>query len=86
MIVLLSVCIALVAIPLWVADDPYPARGLKRALAGVVAVQVLELPWTPDPRMALVGAAAGALVALLAGLWATRKILDAPPSVTLREL
>ena len=56
------------------------------ALAGVVAVQVLELPWEPDPRMALVGAAAGALVALLAGLWATRKILDAPPSVTLREL
>lgn len=37
MLVLLSVCIALVAIPLWVADDPYPGRGLKRAIAGVVA-------------------------------------------------
>lgn len=56
------------------------------ALAGVVAVQVLELPWTPDPRLALTGALAGVLVALLAGLWATRRILDAPPSVTLREL
>ena len=25
-------------------------------------------------------------VALLAGLWATRRVLDAPPAVTLREL
>jgi putative ABC transport system permease protein len=55
-------------------------------LAGVIALQVLELPWTPDPRMAATGALVGVLVALLAGLWATRKILDAPPSVTLREL
>jgi len=55
-------------------------------LAGVVAVQVLELPWTPDPRLAATGAVVGIIVALLAGLWATRRILDAPPSVTLREL
>mgnify|MGYP001809545952 FL=1 len=55
-------------------------------LAGVVAVQVLELPWTPDPRLAATGALVGVIVALLAGLWATRRILDAPPSVTLREL
>lgn len=55
-------------------------------LAGVVAVQVLELPWQPDPLLALTGAAAGVVLALLAGLWATRRILDAPPSVTLREL
>jgi len=55
-------------------------------LAGVLAVQVLELPWVPDPRLALGGAAAGVLVALAAGLWATRRLLDAPPSVTLREL
>ncbi len=55
-------------------------------LAGVVAVQVLELPWSPDPRLAATGAAVGVVVALLAGLWATRRILDAPPSVTLREL
>lgn len=56
------------------------------ALAGVVAVQVLDLPWVPDPRLALFGALAGVLVAMLAGLWATRRVLDAPPSVTLREL
>lgn len=55
-------------------------------LAGVVAVRVLELPWTPDPRLAATGALVGVVVALLAGLWATRRILDAPPSVTLREL
>lgn len=55
-------------------------------LAGVIALHVLELPWTPDPRLAATGALVGVVVALLAGLWATRRILDAPPSVTLREL
>ncbi|MBS3958570.1 MAG: FtsX-like permease family protein [Xanthomonadaceae bacterium] len=55
-------------------------------LAGVLASQVLELPWRPDFGLAAAGAAAGLLVALLAGLWATRRVLDAPPSVTLREL
>jgi len=55
-------------------------------LAGVIALQVLDLPWTPDPRLAVTGALVGVVVALLAGLWATRRILDAPPSVTLREL
>ncbi len=33
---ILSVCLALVGIPLWASRDPYPARGLKRALIGVV--------------------------------------------------
>lgn len=55
-------------------------------LAGVVAVQVLDLPWQPNLGLAGAGALGGTLVALLAGLWATRRILDAPPSVTLREL
>lgn len=55
-------------------------------LAGVVAGQILELPWTPDVGLAASGALAGMLVALVAGLWATRRILDAPPSVTLREI
>jgi hypothetical protein len=35
-LLLLSVCLALVMIPLWTARDPYPARGLKRAITGVV--------------------------------------------------
>ncbi|MDR0183921.1 ABC transporter permease [Lysobacter arvi] len=55
-------------------------------LAGVVATQVFDLPWEADWRMAAVGGVAGVLAALLAGMFATRRVLDAPPSVTLREL
>nr|MBA3485755.1 FtsX-like permease family protein [Lysobacter sp.] len=55
-------------------------------LAGVVAVRVFDLPWQPDWGMAAVGAAVGVLAALAAGMFATRSVLDAPPSVTLREL
>jgi hypothetical protein len=35
-LLLLSVCLALVGIPLFASRDPYPARGLKRALFGVM--------------------------------------------------
>ncbi|UZW60027.1 ABC transporter permease [Lysobacter enzymogenes] len=56
------------------------------ALAGVVAVKVFDLPWEFDWRMAAAGGAAGMLAALAAGMFATRRVLDAPPSVTLREL
>lgn len=55
-------------------------------LAGVVATQVFDLPWKANWLMAAVGAALGVIAALLAGLFATRRVLDAPPSVTLREL
>lgn len=55
-------------------------------LAGVIATRVFDLPWQTDWRMAAVGAALGVLAALAAGLFATRRVLDAPPSVTLREL
>lgn len=55
-------------------------------LAGVVAVQVFDLPWTPNWALAAVGGGTGVLMTLLAGLWATRRVLDAPPSVTLRAL
>lgn len=55
-------------------------------LAGVVAVRVFDLPWEPDWRLAAAGALAGMLAALATGLWATRRVLDAPPSVTLRAL
>lgn len=36
--------------------------------------------------MVAAGATAGLVAALLAGLYATRRVVDAPPSVTLREL
>ncbi len=55
-------------------------------LSGVVARRVFDLPWQPDFAMAAAGAALGMLAALLAGLFATRRVVDAPPSVTLREL
>lgn len=55
-------------------------------LAGVIAKQAFGLPWTPDPALAATGAAIGTLAALVAGLLATRRVISAPPSVTLREL
>jgi putative ABC transport system permease protein len=55
-------------------------------LAGVIAKQAFDLPWTPDPALAATGAVIGTLAALLAGLLATRRVISAPPSVTLREL
>lgn len=42
-LLILSVCLALVGIPLFAARDPHPARGLKRALLGVVAFNVFYL-------------------------------------------
>jgi putative ABC transport system permease protein len=55
-------------------------------LSGVIATRVFDLPWTFDPRPAIAGAVIGVVAALVAGLWATRRVLDAPPSVKLREL
>ncbi len=55
-------------------------------LSGVVATRVFDLPWQPNWTLAAVGGGIGMLAALAAGLFATRSVLDAPPSVTLREL
>ncbi|HEX5748220.1 MAG TPA: FtsX-like permease family protein [Archangium sp.] len=55
-------------------------------LAGVIATQVFNLPWQADWRMVGVGGGLGVLAAVSAGMFATRRVLDAPPSVTLREL
>ena len=55
-------------------------------LAGVVATQVFDLPWELNIGMAAAGAGLGMLAALAAGLFATRRVLDAPPSLVLREL
>ncbi|MEO6138630.1 MAG: FtsX-like permease family protein [Luteimonas sp.] len=54
-------------------------------LSGVVAKRVFDLPWTPNWTLAVIGGGIGMLAALLAGLFATRRVLDAPPSVVLRE-
>ena len=55
-------------------------------LSGVIADRVFDLPYRPDWGLAAVGSGVGMLAALAAGLFATRRVLDAPPSVTLREL
>ena len=55
-------------------------------LSGVIATRVFDLPWEPNWALAAVGGGLGMLAALAAGLFATRRVLDAPPSVTLREL
>lgn len=55
-------------------------------LSGVIAVRVFDLPWEANWTLAAVGGGLGMLAALAAGLFATRRVLDAPPSVTLREL
>lgn len=55
-------------------------------LAGVVSERVFNLPWTADWRSALLSAAIGMFAAVAAGMLATRRVLSAPPSVTLREL
>lgn len=39
-LLILSVCLALVGIPLWAARDPHPVRGMKRALLGVAAFNI----------------------------------------------
>ncbi|MFZ5446252.1 MAG: hypothetical protein ACOZQL_40065 [Myxococcota bacterium] len=40
-LLILSVCIALLVIPLMTAGDPHPGRGLKRAILGVIAFNLL---------------------------------------------
>jgi putative ABC transport system permease protein len=55
-------------------------------LSGVVADRVFDLPWTPNWTLAVVGGAVGMLAALVAGLAATRRVVDVPPNVVLREL
>ncbi|MFC3714621.1 ABC transporter permease [Luteimonas soli] len=55
-------------------------------LSGVVAREVFDLPWQPNWAMAATGGALGMVASLAAGLFATRRVVDAPPSVTLREV
>ncbi len=55
-------------------------------LSGVLATRVFELEWLPDWRLVAVGAALGLAGAVVAGLLATRRVLDASPMATLRDL
>jgi putative ABC transport system permease protein len=55
-------------------------------LAGVVSVRVFGLPWEANWTLAAVGGSLGMVAALVTGLVATRRVVDVPPSVVLREL
>ncbi|GAA3924983.1 ABC transporter permease [Luteimonas lutimaris] len=55
-------------------------------LSGVVAREVFDLPWKPNWLMAAAGGALGMAASLAAGLFATRRVVDAPPSATLRAV
>ena len=55
-------------------------------LSGLIAKRVFDLAWQPNWGLAAAGALLGTVAALVAGLVATRRVLDAPPSVTLRDL
>jgi putative ABC transport system permease protein len=55
-------------------------------LSGIVAKQAFDLPWSPDWGLVLSSSATGVVAAIVAGMLATRRVLSAPPSVTLREL
>ena len=64
-----------------------PAAAIAASvLAGVIATRVFGLPWEPDWALAAAGGAVGLVASLATGLFATRRVLDAPPSVTLRQL
>ena len=56
------------------------------ALAGVIAQQVFDLPWSANWRLIVTSSGIGVIAAIAAGMLATRRVLSAPPSVTLREL
>ncbi len=55
-------------------------------LSGVIATRVFDLPWEPDWVLAAAGGGLGTLAALAAGLFATRRVVEAPPAASLREL
>ena len=55
-------------------------------LAGVVARQVFDLPFTADWKLVATSTALGVFASVVAGLLATRRVLSAPPTVVLREL
>jgi putative ABC transport system permease protein len=55
-------------------------------IAGLITVQVFNLPWRFETTLLLYGIVGGTLLALVTGLWATRRVTEAPPNETLRML
>lgn len=57
-----------------------------QTIAGLIATQVFDLPWRTNGAVALGGALLGVLGVTVTGLLATRRVVAAPPAVTLRAL
>jgi putative ABC transport system permease protein len=55
-------------------------------LSGLIAAQVFDMPWRPAWGVVVGGALAGLLGVTATGLLATRRVIAAPPAVTLRAL
>ena len=61
------------------------ASGAAMAVGWALARYVFEFSWTASPWVPLVGAAAGAVLALAAGWWGLREVLTRPVVQTLRQ-
>ncbi len=55
-------------------------------IASLIASKVFSLPWSFNLPLILYGVLGGTVLALVAGLWATRKVTQVPPMETLRAL
>lgn len=55
-------------------------------IASLISEQVFNLPWSFDLPLIAYGVFGGCSLALVAGLWATRKVTQVPPMETLRAL
>ncbi len=55
-------------------------------IASLISEQVFNLPWSFNFPLIAYGVLGGSSLALLAGLWATRKVTQVPPMETLRAL
>jgi putative ABC transport system permease protein len=62
------------------------AAAAATVLSGIVAREAFDLPFTADYGLVAASTAIGVVAAVVSGMIATRRVVSAPPSVTLRAL